>query len=87
MFVPNFKAISHVTLVLGPKNRPKSLAKKPSQSKTAEVQQKTFHTVICRKIPFHPNQPTFGRDEVFFLFFFFFLILVRSSPKPQNIKI
>ena len=25
----------------------------------------------------HPNQPTFGRDEVFF--FFFFLNFVRSS--------
>ena len=29
MFVPNFEAISHVTLVLGPDNRPESLAQKP----------------------------------------------------------
>ena len=54
--------------------------------------------VVCLKIPFHPNQPTFGRDEVYFFFsffpffslfsFFFFLIFVRSSsPKPQNIEI
>ena len=53
------------------------------------------------KIPFHLNQPTFGRDEVIFFFFFFsffslfflfflffFLIFVRSSsPKPHNIEI
>ena len=38
--------------------------------------------VVCLKIPFHPNQSTFGRDE--FFSFFFFLIFVRSSsPKPQ----
>ena len=42
--------------------------------------------VTCLKIPFHPYQPTFGRDESFF-FFFFFLNFVRSSPQPQNIKI
>ena len=41
--------------------------------------------LICLKISFHPNQPSFGRDEVF-LFFPFFTNLVRSS-KPQNIKI
>ena len=51
---------------------------------------KYFH--ICLKIPFHPSQPTFGRDEVYFFFFsffsfFFFLNFVRSSsPKPQHIK-
>ena len=54
---------------------------------------KIFHMVVCLKMPFHPNQPTFGRDEVFLLFFlffsfFFFLIFVRSSfPKPQTIEI
>ena len=58
---------------------------------------------MCLKIPFYPNQPTFGRDEVYFFFFpffpffflffpffflFFFLSFVRSSsPKPQNIEI
>ena len=50
---------------------------------------------LCLKISFHPNQPTFGCDEVFsffflffpFLSFFFFLNFVRpSSPKPQNIE-
>ena len=37
----------------------------------------------------HPNQPTFGRNEVYFFFSFFFsLILVRSSsPKPQHMEI
>ena len=66
-----------MTSVLKPENRPASLAKtalqvwrkKRSQSKTAQVRQKIFHRVICLKIPFHPNQPTFNRDEVFFLFF------------------
>ena len=54
------------------------------------LSQKIFHMVVCLKIPFHPNQPTFGRNEVYFFFFFlfFFLIFVRSSsPKPQNIEI
>ena len=39
---------------------------------------------------FYPNQPTFGRDEVYFFFFsfFFFLNFERSSsPKPQNMEI
>ena len=37
---------------------------------------------------FHPNQPTFGHDEVhFFLLPFFFLTFVRSSSKSQNIEI
>ena len=35
MFVPDFEAIGHVTSVLEPENRPASLAKKRSQSKTA----------------------------------------------------
>ena len=28
MFVPNFEAMGHVTLVVGPENRPASLAQK-----------------------------------------------------------
>ena len=28
MFVPNFEAVGHVTLILGPENRPASLASK-----------------------------------------------------------
>ena len=40
--------------------------------KRLQVRQKIFHMVICLKIPFYPNQPTFGRDEVYFFFFFFF---------------
>ena len=52
--------------------------------------------IVCLKIPFYPNQPIFGQDEVYFFFpfpffpfisFFFFLIFVRSSFKPQNIEI
>ena len=33
---------------------------------------KIFHRVVCLKLPFHPNQSTFGRDEVYFFFFSFF---------------
>ena len=69
MFVPNFEAIGHVTLVLGPEPPHKFGVKKQSHSKTAQVRQKIFHLVKCLKIPFHPNQATFGRDEVFFFFF------------------
>ena len=84
-FIPNFEAISHMTLVLGPENCPKNLAKKAVSFKNGLSTAKIFHMVICRKIPFHHNQPTFGRDEIFF---FFFLILERSSsPKPQNIEV
>ena len=79
-FVPNFEAIGHVTLVLEPENRPASSAKKRSQSKTAEVRQKIFHRVICLKTPFHPNQSTFDRDEVYFFFFLFFLFFPFFFP-------
>ena len=44
--------------------------------------QKIFHTVIYLKIPFHPHQPTFGRDEFFFSFFF--QNTVRLFPKRLN---
>ena len=78
MFVPNFEAIGLVTLVLGPENRPASWRKKRSQLKTAQMRQKIFNIVVCLKIPFHPNQPTFGRDEVYFYFFPFFFIFFSS---------
>ena len=99
MFIANFELIGQVTLVLEPENRSASWRKKRSQSKTAQVLQKIFHTVVSLKIPFHINQPIFGRDEFLFLFFlfflffsffflFFFLNLVRSSSsKPQNFEI
>ena len=53
------------------------------------------HGYISIKIPFHPHQLTFNRNEFFFLSFcifvflpfFFFLNLVRSFSKPQNIEI
>ena len=75
MFVPNFEAKGHVTSVLEPENRPASFAYKAVSVKNglSSLRQKIFHWVICLKIPFHPNQPTFGRDEVYFFFFPFFL--------------
>ena len=88
MFVLNFKAINHVTLVLEPENPPESLAEKAVALKNGlGILQKIFHTIICFKIPFYPYQPTFSRHESF-SFFFFFLNLVRSSSlKPQSIEI
>ena len=37
MFVPNFEAMGHVSLVLGPENRPQVWRKKRSQSKAAKI--------------------------------------------------
>ena len=71
MFVPHFEAIAHVSLVLEPENRPARLASKAVSVKNGLSTAKTFHKVICLKIPFHPNQPTFGRDEVAVFFPFF----------------
>ena len=73
MFVHNFEAMGHVTSVLEPENRPTSLAQKAVSVKNGLSTAKIFHMVKCLKIPFHPNQPTFGRDEVYFFFFPFFL--------------
>ena len=78
MFVSNFEAKCHVTLVLRSENRPDSWRKKRSHSKTAEVRRKTIHVVVCFKILFHPYQPTFGHDEVYFFFCFFFVFLFLS---------
>ena len=89
MLVHNFEALGHVTSVLEPENPPRKFGVKSSLSqKRLKYGKNIFHMVICLKIPFHPNQPTFGRDEVyFFVSFFFFLIYVRSSsPKPQHIR-
>ena len=33
-------------------------------SQKRQARQKICHMVVCLKIPFHPNQPAFGRDEV-----------------------
>ena len=62
-----------MTLVLGFENRPESLAKKAVSFKNglSSLRQKIFHTIIGLNIPFYPNQPTVGRNEVFFLLFFF----------------
>ena len=43
--------------------------------------------VICLKIPFHPNQLTFGRDEVYFFFFFlilYALLLLNHNTSKSN---
>ena len=75
MFVPNLEAIDHVTLVLGPENRLASV-KSGLIQKRLKYGKKYFTRLYSYVlIPFHPKQPTFGRDEVHFFFvsFFFFL--------------
>ena len=52
----------------------------------AQVWQKIYHLIIGLKIPLHPHQPTFGRDEIYYFFSLSFLNL-RSSPHPQNLEI
>ena len=86
MFVLSFEAIGHVTSVLEPESRPASLAQKAVSVKNDLSTAKIFHRVVCLKIPFHPNQSTFGRDEVYFFFFsfffsFFFLFFLFFLPK------
>ena len=86
MFIPNFETICHVTLVLEPKTASQVWRKKSSLSKTALVRQKIFHTVICLKILFHPDQPTFDRDEVVFFPFLNFFFLPKSCTLFLNHK-
>ena len=74
MFAPNFEAIRRVTLVLEPKNLPTSVAQKAVSVKNGLTPKKIFDMVVCLKIPLHPDQPTFGHDEVFSLFFFLFFL-------------
>ena len=73
MLVPNFEAIDHVTLVLEPEKPPRKFGAKNQKSvKNGLSTAKIFHVVVYLMITFHPNQPTFGHDEVFFFFFPFF---------------
>ena len=59
MFVPNIEALSLVTMVLGPKNRPQVWRKKAVSIKNGLSTAKN----ILRG---------YGRDEAFFSFFLFF---------------
>ena len=81
MFEPNFEANSHVTSILGPENRPKSLAQKAVSFKNGLSTAKKYFTRLdlCLNILFYSYQPTFGYDEAFSFFHFFpFLFLVSS---------
>ena len=60
MFTPNFEAISHVTLVLGPENRPESLSKKAvsfknglSTAKNVSPGYRNFPLIIPPKLLYH----------------------------------
>ena len=90
MFVPNFEAIGHVTLVLEPENRSASLALKAVSVKNGfKYGKKYFIWLYVLRYPFIPTNLLLAAMS-FFSFFslFFFLIFVRfSSPKPQNIEI
>ena len=87
MFVSNFVAIGHVTLVLEPV---KFGVKSGLSQKWPKYGIKYFIWLYVLRYPFIPTNPLFGRDEffsfIFLLFLFFFLNFVRSS-KPQNTKI
>ena len=74
MLVPNFEAISRVSLVLEPKNRPSSLAEKAVSVKNSLSMAKN---ISLDYFFFHPLLAAMS---------FFFQNLVRSS-KPQNIEI
>ena len=83
VFVPNFEAIAHVTLVLELENRPASLAQKAISVKNGLSRAKNIsYGCVCLPIPFYPNQPTFGRDEVFPFFSsseFLYALLLKST--------
>ena len=69
-----FKLFKVVTLELTPKKfGVKEVAFKKHRKNISDG-------YIYLKIPFHPYQPTFGRDE----FFFFFQHTVRLFPKRHN---
>ena len=76
MFVPNFEAISHVTLVLGPENHLKSLVQK-----VVSLFYLTGLQYVLR-YSFILTNPLLATMS-----FFFFSNLVRCSSKPQHIEI
>ena len=90
MFVPNFEAISRVTLVLEPKNNcPQKFGVKSRLSqKRLKYGKKYFTWLNAVRYPFILTNPLLATISFFALFFFiFFLNLVRSSPpKPQTIE-
>ena len=62
--------MGHVTGIRTRKPLRKFGVKSGLSQKRLKYGKKYIHTVICLKIPFHPNQLTFDRDEVFSSFFF-----------------
>ena len=57
-FIPNFEAISHMTLVLGPKNCPKNLAKKAvSLNNGLSTAKNISHDYMSLRYPFIPTNP------------------------------
>ena len=64
--------------ILGSKNFPEILAKNGLIQKRRKIGTKYF-TWLFRTL-FHFNQPTFGRDE-----FFFIIVFVLSFPKSCTI--
>ena len=63
MFVLNFEAMRHLTLVLLPEHPPRKFGVK---SGLIHKRHKIFHMIICLKTSIHPYQPTFGHDKLFF---------------------
>ena len=69
MFVPNFEAISHVTLVLELENRQQVWRKKRSQSNAAKYGKKYFIWLYVLRYPSIPTNPLLAAMSFFFLFF------------------
>ena len=93
MFLSNFETIDFLTLVLGPKNRPASLAYKSGLTqKRPKYDIKYFTRLYVLSYLFIATNSLLAAMRFFtyfsFVFLFFFLYFVRSfSPKPQNITI
>ena len=94
MFVPNFEAIGHVSLVFRTRKPPrKFVVKSGLGQKRLKYGKKYFMWLDVLRYPFIPTNPLLAAIRFipffsfffFFFSFFFFLIFVRSSsPKPHS---
>ena len=94
MFVFNFEAIDFVTLVLGPKHRPASLAYESGfTQKRPKYDIKYFTRLYVLSYLFIATNSLLAAMRFFSYFsfvllFFLPIFFVRSSsPKPQNMEI
>ena len=79
ILVPNFEAISHVILVLGPKNCHKSLIYKAVSFKNGLSTAKNFLHGYTSFDTFSSLPTTFSRNEVLLFLFCFFSLFFRTK--------